>query len=101
VGDVPRLDVKYDVDNRDVMLRSQKRSTSKSGRLASGYDPAWLKKTNARNLKDDTLVVGGLTDDDIYDERPDPSNRDTWNKLRSNSNKVCSGLGKGILILLI
>jgi hypothetical protein len=45
---------------------------SKSGGLTSGYNPAWLKE-NVKNKanKADKAVIGGLTDDDAFDERPD------------------------------
>lgn len=52
---------------------------SKSG-LASGYNTTWLKN---RMKKDNSPVIGGLADEDAFDERPVSSSM-TANKLRSN-----------------
>jgi hypothetical protein len=66
---------------------SQKNKTSKSGRLASGYNPTWLKNTKSvKKSKDDTSVICGLTDKDAYDKWPDF----LASRTKSHSNKVCT-----------
>jgi len=60
-------------------------SLSKSGHLASGYDLTWLKKNMSRKRKDDEPVIGGLTDEDAYDERPSfpaPANPQSSNLMK-------------------
>ena len=71
---IPRLESLVTAADIFQVITTERRK-SKSGRLASasGYDPTWLNLNKAKHgiSKDiDTTVIGGFTDEYIFDERP-------------------------------
>ena len=76
---------------RSLPPKENSKRKSKSGRLASasGYDPTWLNLNKAKHgiSKDiDTTVIGGFTDEDIFDERPIANPRAGSDNLMSQSS---------------